>query len=296
MSPTVPFVKSHGLGNDFVIVEAAVLPQPASAYASFLADRRFGVGCDQVLVLEDVDGAAVRMRIFNPDGSEAEMCGNGIRAVADYLWRHRGVPRETTQIDTRAGVLTAEPLADGRVRVQMGRPELTVGALGADATRLETTPSAPATGLHCAAWPAELGPGRGVLLGNPHLVFFVEDATDAPLLAWGPRLERDAAFPNRINVELVSVRDPHTLHVRVWERGAGATLACGTGAAAAAVAAIDAGHVGSPVDVRLPGGVLTIAWTSGHPVEMTGPATEVFCATLNLAAEAAREEANRVRV
>ena len=251
------FRKMHGLGNDFAIFDAregAVAMDSARARA--IADRRTGVGCDQVILLEPSAVADVRMRIWNADGGEVESCGNASRCVATM---------GATTIETVGGVLTAS--ADERgASVDMGRPRFGWAEIPL------------AYAMDTAAMPVgweELQQPFAVNVGNPHIVFFVADADAVDLARLGPVVENDPLFPERVNVNVASIADD-AIKLHVWERGAGLTLACGTGACATAVAAISRGLAESPVEVRLPGGPLTIAWEKGGTIRMTGPATHVF--------------------
>lgn len=254
------FLKMHGLGNDFVIVDARSRPvamTPARAHA--IADRRHGIGCDQLILLEPSAVADVKMRIFNADGSEAEACGNATRCVATLF-------DGPAQIETLGGLLQVSA-ADGEAEVALAEPlfdwEHIPLALPMDTADMPV------------GWGALERPAA-VNVGNPHVVFFVPDADAVDLAALGPTIETDPLFPARVNVNVASVTGPASLKLRVWERGVGLTQACGTGACATAVAAIRAGRVTSPVAVDLPGGRLTIAWTEGGPIMMAGPATHVF--------------------
>ncbi len=256
----------HGLGNDFVVLDAradalpAVTPQVARA----LADRRTGIGCDQVVLLEPSDTHAFRMRIFNSDGGEVEACGNAARAVALL----HGAP---VIIETGGGPIALEPLAGG-ARVDMGAP------------RFEWDSIPLAYALDTAWLPVgwdDLSGAFAVNVGNPHVVFFVDDADAVELHVIGPQIEHDALFPDRVNVNVASLAGPDHLRLRVWERGAGLTRACGTGACATAVAAIRRGLVASPVTVSLPGGDLVIAWQPRGTIQMTGVATEAFRGTFD---------------
>lgn len=291
------FTKLHGAGNDFVLIDVRGLDVEAVAVqAAFIADRHFGVGCDQVLLLNEHPEADVQMLIYNPDGSSAEMCGNGIRAFAHYVWSRGIRPRGPLRVATGAGTLTVTPDADGvRSTVAMGIPRFRFRDLKFDAAAFAATADDEAVALMRDDWPREVlpEPGVGVSLGNPHVVFFVPDTAAIDLLALGPRLEHDPAFSERSNIEFVTPRDDG-IEVRVWERGAGATLACGTGACAAAVATIRRGLATSPLLVRLPGGTLTVAWDSSGSVYLSGPAVEVFSGTLDLAAATAFKEARGV--
>jgi diaminopimelate epimerase len=252
------FHKMHGLGNDFVIFDAregAVEMDEARARA--IADRRTGVGCDQVIVLEDSEIADVRMRIWNADGGEVESCGNATRCV---------ILLGASTIETKSGILKGD--SEG---VDMGRPRF-----GWDEIPL-------AYAIDTAAMPVgweDLQEPAAINVGNPHVVFFVADANAVDLARLGPIIERDPLFPERVNVNVASFEDD-AIRLRVWERGAGLTAACGTGACATAVAAIRSRQIESPVEVRLPGGSLTIDWPGGGgTIRMSGPASHVFTGEL----------------
>ena len=257
----VPFIKMHGLGNDFVVIDrrSGDLPAMSGPIAARLADRHTGIGCDQLIVLEPSELADFRMRIFNADGSEVGACGNASRAVALL---HGAAAR----VETGGGLIELEPVAGG-ARVDMGQPRF----------GWQDIPLAFA--MDSAALPLSwepLGRGFAVNVGNPHVVFFVPDTDAVALDDLGPVIEQDAAFPERVNVNVATVT-PQGIRLRVWERGAGLTLACGTGACATAVAAIRQKLVSSPVVVSLPGGDLSIAWDGADgSILMTGPATESF--------------------
>lgn len=256
----IPFRKMHGLGNDFVVIdarEAAV--SMTAARAAALADRRTGIGCDQLIVLEPSDVADVRMRIFNNDGSEVEACGNASRAVGLLLGG-------TQSIETLGGLIRSEAGPDG-VSVDMGAPRL----------RWDEIPVSYAMDtLEMPVGWEDLENPVGVNVGNPHVIFFVDDADAVDLARLGPLIENDPLFPERINVNVASVVGPDHLKLRVWERGAGLTRACGTGACATAVAAIRRKLTGRKVRVDLPGGPLVITWPEGGTIDMTGPATLSF--------------------
>ncbi|HEX6377388.1 MAG TPA: diaminopimelate epimerase [Allosphingosinicella sp.] len=253
------FLKMHGLGNDFVIFDARETPLEMDAdRARALADRRTGIGCDQLILLEPSDVADVRMRIWNSDGGEAEACGNASRCVALLLGGE-------ARIETAGGLLRTS-VNGGAATIDMGEPRF-----GWDEIPL-------AYPMDTAAMPVgweDLREPFAVNVGNPHIVFFVEDADAVDLERLGPLIETDPLFPERVNVGVASL-EGGAIRLRVWERGAGLTLACGTGACAAAVAAVRRKLAASPVEVRLPGGSLTIEWAPGGMIRMSGPATQVF--------------------
>jgi len=261
-----PFHKMHGLGNDFVIVDAreeAFDVTPALAKA--IADRRTGVGCDQLIVLEPSDTADLRMRIWNSDGSEVESCGNATRCVVQLTG--------ATRIESDGGLLEGETVG---MDIEVSLPEPKFGWQDIPlAYAMDTNPLP-------MAWD-ELENPVAVNVGNPHLVFFVPDAREVPLDQLGPRIEHDPAFPERINVNVGTYVDDR-LKLRTFERGAGETLACGTGACASAVAAIATRRARSPVRVDMTGGSLLISWAPGEPIRMRGNATQVFTGELDLEA------------
>ena len=268
----VAFTKMHGLGNDFVIVDGrdgdlAI----GGTQARAIGDRRRGVGFDQLLILEPAKDAAADLflRILNPDGSEAEACGNGTRCVAARVMDELG--RDTLNIETVAGVLATTTGADGLVTVDMGPANLEWRqiplAVEADTLHLDI----------------ENGPLRdpvAVNIGNPHMVFFVDDADAIDVAGLGPALESHPLYPERTNVEICSLSGPDQLRMRVWERGAGITQACGSGACAAGVAAARRGLTGRRVEIVLDGGPLSIEWREDGRVLMTGPVATSFEGTL----------------
>ena len=257
----IPFVKMHGLGNDFIVLDArtdALIPI-TNDLARALADRRTGIGCDQLILLTQSDFADFAMRIFNNDGSEVESCGNATRAVAL-------LHGEAATIETAGGMLQANPV-EGGIAVDMGAPRF-----GWDEIPLAyamDTASLP------VAW-KNLEAPVAVNVGNPHVVFFVDDADAVELDRLGPQIEHDPMFPERVNVNVAQVVSRKAILLRVWERGAGLTRACGTGACASAVAAMKKGLVDREVTVTLPGGTLVIAWGADGEITMTGPAAESF--------------------
>jgi len=260
------FHKMHGLGNDFVIVDAreqAFDVTPALARA--IADRRTGVGCDQLIVLEPSDTADLRMRIWNSDGGEVESCGNATRCVVQLTGARR--------IDSGGGLLEGEDLG---AEVEVAWPE---PRFGWDEIPLAYPMDTAALPM---AWDGLEHP-MALNVGNPHVVFFVPDAREVPLETLGPRIENDPAFPERINVN-VGTCVHGRLKLRTFERGAGETLACGTGACASAVAAIVSKRAQSPVRVDMTGGSLMISWAPGEPIRMRGTATHVFSGELDLEA------------
>jgi diaminopimelate epimerase len=264
----VPFFKMHGLGNDFVVLDCRRDAIPVGVgTARRLADRRTGIGCDQVILLEPPrhPEAQVRMRIRNADGSEAEACGNATRCIADLLYRETRDSR--VRIETAAGLLEAKALADGTFAVDMG-PARTAWqeiplSRAMDTDRVDLT-SGPLAVAVCTN------------IGNPHATFFVDDVDTIDLAALGPALEHHPIFPERANIGVAEIRSPRTIRVRVWERGAGITRACGTGACAALVAAHRRGLTERGAAVELDGGTLDIAWREDGHVIMTGSATLSF--------------------
>ena len=286
------FTKMHGLGNDYVYVDCFhdFPPQAPDQLARQIADRHFGVGGDGLILICPSTVADARMRMFNADGSESEMCGNGVRCVAKYVYDHGLARKPRLAIETGAGVLSLDVEICGervrRVRVDMGEPIL-------EASRIPTT----LTGSKVinVALPSLGGEGRPewfdragldprmtcVSMGNPHVILFCDHVAEIPLESVGPELERHALFPRRINVHFVEVLGPGELTMRTWERGSGVTLACGTGASAVCVAGALTGRTERKVLAHLPGGDLELDWAEDNHVYMTGPATEVFSGDWN---------------
>lgn len=267
------FLKMHGLGNDFVVLDARAAPLAlGAAQARAIADRKTGVGCDQLIVIEPArdPGADAVMRIYNPDGGEAEACGNATRCVARLLMDQQG--RDRVVIQTIAGLLGAEAAQGGLVSVDMGPARL----------GWQDIPLREA--CDTLNVPIESGPlvrPTCVSMGNPHAVFFVPDAAQIPLAALGPGLEHHAMFPERANIGVAEVRTAHRIRLRVWERGTGITSACGSGACAALVAANLRGLTGRRATVEVDGGELTIEWQRDGHVVMTGPVATSFAGELS---------------
>ena len=262
------FIKMHGLGNDFVVIDArraAFALDDARAHA--IADRKTGIGCDQLIVMEQprADGADVFMRIHNADGGEVEACGNATRCIATLLMRETGGDRVV--VETAAGLLEARPASGGRVSVDMGKARL---------DWREIPLAAAQDTLHVALSMGPLADPVCTNIGNPHATFFVADAAAVDLAALGPPLEHHALFPERANIGIAELVAPDRLRLRVWERGVGITRACGTGACAAVVAASRRGLTGRTAEVVLEGGSLTIAWRADGHVVMTGPVATSF--------------------
>jgi diaminopimelate epimerase len=273
------FTKMHGLGNDFMVID--LVTQRARLQDDQirrLADRRFGVGFDQLLVVEpprdpDMD---FRYRIFNADGSEVENCGNGARCFARFVRDQRLTHKHEIRVETAGGPLVLLVEDDGRVRVDMGEPRFAPEALPFDAAEERLL------------YPLEVDGQRVEVavasLGNPHAVLRVDDVDSAPVERLGPAIEAHPRFPKRVNVGFMQVVSPHEIRLRVYERGSGETLACGTGACAAVASGIRQGLLESPVTVHLPGGDLAIEWGGpGTPLAMTGPAERVFDGRIALA-------------
>ncbi len=270
----LPFTKMHGTGNDFVLLDARDLPThdwPELAQA--MCDRHFGVGADGLILILRGERAPFRMRIFNPDGSEAEMCGNGIRCFARYLVEHGLAGAGSLDVETLAGTKRLEIEADGHVfrsvAVSMGEPRLPpeeIPVLLPGERVVEHPITVDGLNLRITA----------VSMGNPHAVAFVDDVGQFPLERIGPQMERHPLFPARVNFEVATIRSSREVAMRVWERGAGPTLACGTGACATVVAGRLLGRLEPEVAVHLPGGTLTIHWDGAGEVILRGPAETVF--------------------
>jgi diaminopimelate epimerase len=269
------FTKMQGVGNDFVVLDGvtqAVTLTPA--LAKTIADRHFGIGCDQILLVEKPGSGAAdfRYRIWNADGGEVEQCGNGARCFARFVRDHGLTGKDEIRVETLSGLITPRLEADGQVTVNMGAPVFEPAQIPfvADAAAIVHALDVDRRTLQISA----------ISMGNPHAVQLVDDVDAAPVLTEGPLIERHARFPQRVNAGYMQVIDRHHIRLRVFERGAGETLACGTGACAAVVAGIRRGLLDSSVRVSTHGGELTIRWegadNAGSAVFMTGPAVTVF--------------------
>jgi diaminopimelate epimerase len=268
----LPFLKMHGAGNDFVVLDGRARKLGFSpAQAKWIADRRIGVGCDQIIIIEnDMEGAAAFMRILNADGSEAGACGNATRCVAALLAEESGARR--IAIRTISGLLEAEIQGPGLVEVDMGEPGL----------QWDQIPlNAPADTLHLRIAMGPVEDPAACSMGNPHATFFVDDLTHLPIETIGPVLERHKSFPERANIGFARIEAPDRIRLRVWERGSGLTLACGSGACAALVNAHRRGLARNQATLLLDGGELRITWreNDGH-VLMKGPAVAAFAGRL----------------
>lgn len=269
------FTKMHGAGNDYVYIDcfAAPVPRDIPKLAIAVSDRHKGIGADGLILICPSETADARMRMFNADGSESEMCGNGVRCVAKYVYDHGISHKNRLQIETGRGILaldleTSHGKVD-RVRVNMGAPIL-------ESAKIPTTlPGDPPVRRKLSAAGKEFEV-TCVSMGNPHCVTFVERLNDDWVLRVGPEVERHPAFPRRVNAEFIQIVSPGEFHMRVWERGSGETQACGTGACASAVAGVLAGLTERRVLAHLPGGDLELEWAGTGEVFMTGPAVEVY--------------------
>jgi diaminopimelate epimerase len=272
------FTKMHGAGNDFVVLDGVRQDIELSpAQLRMLADRHFGVGCDQILIVEKAVSkeADFRYRIFNADGGEVEQCGNGARCFLRFVHDQKLTTKREIVVETRGGLISPRLEQDGRVSVDMGEPVFDPalvpfeGGSGAVIESLAITDDILDVSV--------------LSMGNPHAVLVVDDIESAPVEKLGPMIEHHPRFSKRVNAGFMQVMDRHSIRLRVYERGAGETLSCGTGACAAVVAGIRRSLLDSPVSVATRGGVLSIAWNgNGQPVQMTGPAITVFAGEINL--------------
>ena len=272
------FSKMHGLGNDFVMIDfVSQRGFLGPEQVRHIADRRFGIGCDQVLIVEPPDQPDIdfRYRIYNADGGEVEQCGNGARCFARFVLDQRLTNKRVIRVQTLAGVITLRVTEDNQVEVDMGAPRCSPADVPFIANELAATYT-----LDIANHQVDIS---AISMGNPHAVLVVDNVDTAPVAEWGPLIERHSRFPNRVNAGFMQVVNRQHIRLRVYERGAGETLACGTGACAAVVAGIQRGLLDSPVTVSLSGGQLHIGWEGDqHPVIMKGTATTVFRGQLKL--------------
>lgn len=269
----LPFKKMHGLGNDFILIDCisdeALISLDYKNLSKELCDRRFGIGADQLLLLLPSDIADFKMRIFNADGGEVEMCGNGIRCLARYIWERGLSKKEVLQIETLAGIIRPERV-NNMVKVDMGEPIFEPEKIPIDLTMDRVID-----------YPIRILDREfkitAISMGNPHAVIFLKEDIDSfDINKYGPLIEKDPLFPKRTNVEFVNIKNNEDVKMRVWERGAGETLACGTGASAVAVACALKGLTNRNVTIHLLGGDLFIQWADNNHVYMTGPAKNVF--------------------
>ena len=279
------FTKMHGLGNDYIYLDCfrQLAPNDPAALARTISDRHFGIGGDGLILICPSEKADARMRMFNADGSESEMCGNGVRCVAKYVYDHGLARKPTLTLETGRGVLTLELEIEDqqarRIRVDMGEPILEATQIPTTLTGSTVVDRQLPAGID-ASWHQDCGLDARMTcasMGNPHVVLYCRDVAKVPLERVGPLFENAATFPRRINVHFVQVQSPNEVAMRTWERGSGITLACGTGACAVCVAGVLTGRTERRILAHLPGGDLSLEWAeaNGH-VFMTGPAVEVF--------------------
>lgn len=277
------FTKMHGLGNDFIIInnlDGKLKPKHLAELSLKLCDRHFGIGADGMVLLNSSPRSLFYMQIFNSDGSEAEMCGNAIRCLAKYLWDRKMVPGEELAIDTLSGLKDVKLLLNkGKlelVRVDMGKPVLESRMIP-----LEGPFRREVINERLVVEDKELF-FTAVNMGNPHCVIFVPELNNIPWHIWGEAIEKEPLFPQKTNVEFVERESSREIKINVWERGAGPTLACGTGACASVVAGVLTGRLERDVQVHLPGGSLRVSWAENGTVYMEGPAEEVFSGNIEL--------------
>ncbi len=274
----LPFTKMHGLGNDFVMLDGVNQAiELSTEQVRFLADRHFGIGCDQLLLVEKYAGeeADFRYRIFNADGGEVEQCGNGARCFANFVRDQKLTDKTTIPVMTAGGRIILNIEADNQVKVDMGVPCFEPEVIPFISEQRQTLYT-----VEVGQQTIELA---AVSMGNPHGVMTVENVDDAPVATLGPMLEWHPAFPQRANIGFMQVVSPEYIRLRVFERGGVETLACGSGACAAMVAGRIQGMLSEQVEIELPGGNLQLVWQGeGYPVYMTGPATKVFSGTIEL--------------
>jgi len=283
------FIKLHGTGNDFAVIDARAMKGIRwSSIAQKMCDRHFGIGADGLLIVLDSQVADLKMRIFNADGSEAETCGNGLRCFAKFVSDHTILRKRIFTIETLAGIKTVETFSDRsslvrRVKVAMGTPQFTAAEIPVTSSELKKVKSShygvPYNEVTITVDKNDIRLAF-VSMGNPHAIFFVKKkVNEFPLTTIGPIVEHHPIFPERTNFEVARVINRKEIELRVWERGVGETLACGSGACAVAVMAMLKGYTDETVDIKLPGGTLTIVWHGSGDVSMTGPAEQVFTGT-----------------
>jgi len=271
---TLNFTKMQGTGNDFILVDGTQQQiNQIEKHARFLCDRRFGIGADQLLLIRSTDRADFRMQIFNADGSEVEMCGNGIRCFAKYLRDHGLSSKEVIHVETLAGIIRPSLQGD-EISVDMGEPVLS-------GPEIPVNMEGQIIGKKLSVDNSEFVM-TCVSMGNPHCVIKVQDVETFPVEKIGPGIETHALFPNRTNVEFIQILNDHEIRMRVWERGAGETLSCGTGACASTVASVLNQWTGKNVLVHLKGGDLKVQWNEANRVILTGPAQEVFSGEIDI--------------
>ena len=272
------FTKMHGAGNDFVMLDGVRQKIELSPeQLRLLADRHFGVGCDQILIIEKTERkeADFRYRIYNSDGGEVEQCGNGARCFMRFVHDQKLTSKREIVVETRGGLISPRLEQDGRVMVNMGAPVFEPALVPFDGGSGAVSEPLLVAGESLTI--------SALSMGNPHAVQVADDVERAPVERLGPLIEHHPRFPKRVNAGFMQVMDRHSIRLRVYERGAGETLSCGTGACAAAVAGIRRGLLDSPVSVATRGGVLTVSWEgAGQPVQMIGPAITVFTGEINL--------------
>jgi len=272
----VNFVKMQATGNDFILVDAQSLERDWPALAVEMCRRHFGAGADGLLLVLPSEAAGLRLRMFNPDGSEAEACGNGLRCFARYAQDNGLVSGDEFTVETMAGIRTVRTRAEKGIRVTMGIPAFAPDAIPIIVERGNEADAAAVIGCAISVGDRELEISA-VSMGNPHAVCFLEQpVSDFPLAEVGPLVEHNRIFPGRVNFEVANITGINEVRARVWERGAGETLSCGSGACAIAVSAIVRGLSRSPVDIILPGGTLTVDWDGAGEVLLSGPAETVF--------------------
>jgi diaminopimelate epimerase len=273
MTNSFNFIKMEGLGNDFIVIHTASAKSLQSIVKQCvkLCDRRRGIGADGIIFIQPSKKADFKMRIFNSDGSEAEMCGNGIRCCSLYVKSMKMSKKQSLTFETNAGINSTEFLKNNKIRVNMGLPIL-------ESSKIPTIKKSCRVIMHDLQVDCKKFKITAVSMGNPHAVIFSDELTDDLVSFWGPKIEKHPFFPKKTNVEFIKVLSEKEIQMRVWERGAGETLACGTGACASVVAGIIDNILATKVKVRLPGGDLLVEWNGkeSSPVFMTGPAKMVF--------------------